>query len=109
MKIFRNTLMLLVPVLLLVTGCGPKQELDIPSPHRQVTEPLPDPFNPAEPDPPTPPAPDDPDREARLKRIGQLPIVEVYYTEYTKKEFFPTLDDIKCFTICKHLKEAIDC
>ena len=97
---FHNILMLLVSAMLLTTGCGPKQELSIPSPHRQVTDPLPDPFNPDEPGPPTPPpAPEDPDREARLQRIGQLPIVEVYYTEYTKKEFFPTLDDIRCFTV----------
>ncbi len=92
--------MLLVSALLLTTGCGPKQELSIPSPHRQVTDPLPDPFKPDDPEPPTPPpGPEDPDREARLKRIGQLPIVEVYYTEYTKKELFPTLEDIRCFTI----------
>ena len=70
------------------------------APHRVVTEPIADPFNPeepGEPDPPTPPVPSG--DSARLARIGQLPVVEVYYTEYTDKALFPSAEEIRNFTI----------
>lgn len=34
----------------------------------------------------------------RLARLGQTPVVCVYFTEYTEKSNFPTLEDVKCFT-----------
>ena len=34
----------------------------------------------------------------RLARIGQTPIVEVYYTEYTSSRLFPSSDEARCFT-----------
>ena len=62
-----------------------------------------DPFNP---DNPTPPGPDDPDdpmsdivnNPERLARLGITPIIEIYYTEYTRKDLFPSLEEVKNFT-----------
>ena len=39
----------------------------------------------------------DADRE-RLARLGKTPVICVYFTEYTDKSVFPTLEDVKCFT-----------
>ena len=60
-----------------------------------------DPFNPEPPTPPTPPV--DPWDEIvnnpdRLARIGQTPIIEIYYTEYTKESLFPSIDEVRNFT-----------
>ena len=62
-----------------------------------------DPFNPGDPTPPTPGGPDDPmdvivNNPERLARIGQTPIIEVYYTEYTKESVFPSLEEVRNFT-----------
>ena len=61
-----------------------------------------DPFNPDDPTPPEP-TPVDPYDEivnnpARLARIGIRPIVEIYYTEYTKESLFPSIDEVRNFT-----------
>ena len=61
-----------------------------------------DPFNPDNPDPPTP-GPDDPmekivNNPERLARLGKTPIIEIYYTEYTKESVFPSLEEVKNFT-----------
>ena len=60
-----------------------------------------DPFNPNPPTPPTPPV--DPwdeivNNPERLARIGQTPIIEIYYTEYTKESLFPSIDEVRNFT-----------
>ena len=56
-------------------------------------------------DPDTPVEPEDPDADnpyannpERLARIGITPIIEVYYTEYTRKDLFPSLEEVKNFT-----------
>ena len=59
-----------------------------------------DPFNPDAPTPPTPDDPDDPmnaiiNNPERLARIGQTPIIEIYYTEYTRSSLFPSLEEVK--------------
>lgn len=61
-----------------------------------------DPFNPEDPgaDPDTPDIPavnpwDSPERQAR---IGITPIIEIYYTEYTKDDWFPSLEEVRNFT-----------
>ena len=61
-----------------------------------------DPFNPEDPgtDPDTPDIPDvnpwdSPERQAR---IGITPIIEIYYTEYTKDDWFPPLEEVRNFT-----------
>ena len=61
-----------------------------------------DPFNPD--DDPTPPVPPiDPldvivNNPDRLARLGQTPIIEIYYTEYTKESLFPSIDEVRNFT-----------
>ena len=60
-----------------------------------------DPFNPDEPD--TPDDPTDPtdkwvNNPERLARLGQTPIVEIYYTEYTRNDLFPSLEEVRNFT-----------
>ena len=60
-----------------------------------------DPFNPDSPDSPDDPTDDsDPWSKdpARLARLGQTPIVEIYYTEYTSTSLFPSLEEVRCFT-----------
>ena len=59
-----------------------------------------DPFDPDKPTPPTPPGPDDPmekivNNPDRLARIGITPMIEIYYTEYTKADWFPSLEEVK--------------
>ena len=34
----------------------------------------------------------------RLARIGQIPVVEVYYTEYTSSKLFPSVEEARLFT-----------
>ena len=61
-----------------------------------------DPFNPEDPgtDPDTPGFPDNNpwDSPERQARIGITPIIEIYYTEYTKDDWFPTLEEVRNFT-----------
>lgn len=61
-----------------------------------------DPFNPEDPgaDPDTPDLPaDNPwDSLERQARIGITPIIEIYYTEYTKDDWFPSLEEVRNFT-----------
>lgn len=61
-----------------------------------------DPFNPEDPgaDPDTPDLPaDNPwDSPERKARIGITPIIEIYYTEYTKDDWFPSLEEVRNFT-----------
>ena len=61
-----------------------------------------DPFNPDAP-PPGPVDPTDPADEwvnnpERIARIGQTPIIEIYYTEYTRTDLFPSLEEVRNFT-----------
>ena len=61
-----------------------------------------DPFNPDAP-PPGPVDPTDPadvwvNNPARLARLGQTPIIEIYYTEYTRADLFPSLEEVRNFT-----------
>ena len=61
-----------------------------------------DPFNPDAP-PPGPVDPTDPtdqwvNNPARLARLGQTPIIEIYYTEYTRADLFPSIDEVRNFT-----------
>jgi GH18 family chitinase len=61
-----------------------------------------DPFNPDA--PPTPPGPSDDPMDAivnnpeRIARLGQTPIIEIYYTEYTRENLFPSLEEVRNFT-----------
>ncbi|MBQ6197860.1 MAG: hypothetical protein IJK44_01320 [Bacteroidales bacterium] len=62
-----------------------------------------DPFNPDSPGPVNPVDPDDPmnaivNNPERLARIGITPIIEIYYTEYTKSSVFPSLEEVRNFT-----------
>ena len=63
-----------------------------------------DPFNPDTPiGPDDPSGSDDPmdaivNNPERLARIGTTPIIEIYYTEYTKESVFPSLEEVKNFT-----------
>ena len=96
----------------LLCACSPEKTLDgstgmvVPAPGTKPstgTIPEGDPFNPEGSDEPTPVEPDDPMSEIvnnpeRLARIGQTPIIEVYYTEYTKESLFPSLEEVKNFT-----------
>ena len=61
-----------------------------------------DPFNPDAP-PPGPVDPTDPadvwvNNPERIARIGQTPIIEIYYTEYTRTDLFPSLEEVRNFT-----------
>ena len=61
-----------------------------------------DPFNPEDPgtDPDTPVLPDNNpwDSPERQARIGITPIIEIYYTEYTKDDWFPSIEEVRNFT-----------
>ncbi len=61
-----------------------------------------DPFNPDAP-PPGPVDPTDPadvwvNNPERLARLGKTPIIEIYYTEYTRADLFPSIDEVRNFT-----------
>ncbi len=104
------TVALLGAVIGLLYACTPDKTLGgmiVPAPGTKPsvgTIPSGDPFNPDAPDTPdTPDAPDDPMSEivnnpARLARIGKTPIIEIYYTEYTREDLFPSLEEVKNFT-----------
>jgi chitinase len=63
-----------------------------------------DPNHPDGQDDPEPPVdPEDPmdaivNNPARLARIGKTPIIEIYYTEYTKESLFPSVEEVRNFT-----------
>ena len=87
-------------------SCSPADRMGmvVPSPNTKPTagEVPTDPENPDDPDP-QPPTPEDPWSEIvnnpeRLARLGQTPIIEIYYTEYTKESLFPSLEEVRNFT-----------
>jgi len=62
-----------------------------------------DPFNPDAPDPGSGPSEEDPmdaivNNPERLARLGITPIIEIYYTEYTRTDLFPSLEEVRNFT-----------
>ncbi len=62
-----------------------------------------DPFNPDAPDPGPGPSEEDPmdaivNNPERLARLGITPIIEIYYTEYTRTDLFPSLEEVRNFT-----------
>ena len=103
------TLALLGAVAGLLLACSPEKTLEstgmnVSAPNTKPstgTVPQGDPFNPDNPDTPvTPVDPDDPLNEIvnnpeRLARIGITPMIEIYYTEYTKADWFPSLEEVK--------------
>ena len=98
--------MLLGSLLVVTPACtGEVMGMLVPAPNTKPdsgTIPGGDPFNPDDPTP-TPPTPVDPldeivNNPARLARIGQTPIIEIYYTEYTKEYLFPSLEEVRNFT-----------
>ena len=101
--------MLLLPLLvLLAAACGCTQDrmgMIVPDPDSKPNSgqiPSGDPFNPDDPgmDPDTPDTPDDNpwDSPERQARIGITPIIEIYYTEYTKDDWFPSIEEVRNFT-----------
>jgi len=97
----------LLPLLLgAIWACGCTQErmgMTVPPPDSkpesgEIPE---DPGNPNTPgSPETPTNPDNPwvTNPERLARLGQTPIIEVYYTEYTPASRFPSEEEIRNFT-----------
>jgi len=70
-----------------------------------------DPFNPDEPTP-EPVDPTDPydaiiNNPERLARIGITPIIEIYYTEYTKENLFPSIDEVRNLPISMWATSAL--
>ena len=91
--------------LFLAQGCADdRMGMAVPSPDTKPTAgtiPSGDPFNPDEPPGPVDPTDqDDPwsNDPARLARLGQTPIVEIYYTEYTDKSLFPSVEEMRYYT-----------
>ena len=91
--------------LFLAQGCtDDRMGMAVPNPNAKPNAgeiPTGDPFNPD--GPVVPPGPtDDSDPwskdPARLARIGQTPIIEIYYTEYTRTDLFPSLEEVRNFT-----------
>ena len=87
-------------------GCtDDRMGMAVPNPGTKPTAgeiPSGDPFDPDAP-PPGPVDPTDPadqwvNNPERLARLGQTPIVEIYYTEYTRTDLFPSLDEVRNFT-----------
>ena len=91
---------LYLPLLLALIGaCSCTQErmgMQVPAPGTKPTSgefPSDDPDNP---DPVDPTPEDNPwDSPERQARIGKTPIIEIYYTEYTKSDWFPSLEEVK--------------
>ena len=98
MNCFRQILVVLGALVLTAVACEPERAgYNLPVPKPVVTPDIPGQNEPVEPvDPVDPPAP--PVDSARLARIGQTPIIEVYFTEYTKAALFPSLEEVRCFT-----------
>ncbi len=92
----------------LLCACTPDQVMGmvVPNPNTKPNSgeiPSGDPFNPDDPNPPTPDDPDDPmnaivNNPERLARIGITPIIEIYYTEYTRTDLFPSIEEVRNFT-----------
>ncbi|MBQ3766174.1 MAG: hypothetical protein II874_05495 [Bacteroidales bacterium] len=91
--------------LFMAQGCtDDRMGMAVPAPNAKPSTgeiPSGDPFNPDA--PPVPPEPsDDSDpwstNPERLARIGQTPIIEIYYTEYTRADLFPSLEEVRNFT-----------
>ena len=108
-KLLSLSLVALVGMALALCACTSESTLGmiIPDPNTKpnVGEiPNGDPFNPDNPvDPDNPDDPDDPmyqivNNPERLARIGITPIIEIYYTEYTKESLFPSLEEVRNFT-----------
>ena len=92
--------------LMTAQGCSDdRMGMAVPNPDTKPSAgeiPSGDPFNPDAP-PPGPVDPTDPADEwvnnpERIARIGQTPIIEIYYTEYTKENLFPSLEEVRNFT-----------
>ena len=90
--------------LFLAQGCtDDRMGMAVPNPDNKPSSgeiPSGDPFNPDTPPPPGPGDDTDPwsQNPERLARIGQTPIIEIYYTEYTKEYLFPSLEEVRNFT-----------
>ena len=106
MKMTSHILILSLLGLFLAQGCtDDRMGMAVPNPSTkpQAGEiPSGDPFNPDAP-PPGPVDPTDPadvwvNNPARLARLGQTPIIEIYYTEYTRADLFPSLEEVRNFT-----------
>ena len=101
------TVALLGAVIGLLNACTPDKTLTgmvVPDPGTKPnvgTIPEGDPFDPDAPTPTPGPTPIDPiideivNNPARLARIGITPIIEIYYTEYTQTDWFPSLEEVK--------------
>ena len=91
----------------LLCACVPEQRMGmtVPTPDNKPTAGV-VPEDPGNPDNPgTPDTPDNPTQEdnpwdspERQARLGQTPIIEIYYTEYTKESWFPSIDEVRNFT-----------
>ena len=100
--------MLLPLLVFLAAVCGCTQDrmgMIVPAPDAKPNSgeiPSGDPFNPEDPgqDPDIPDILDDNpwDSPERQARIGITPIIEIYYTEYTKDDWFPSLEEVRNFT-----------
>ena len=106
MKMTSHILILSLLGLFMAQGCtDDRMGMVVPNPDTKPSAgevPSGDPFNPNTPVGPSDPTdPSDPwsqDPE-RLARIGLTPIIEIYYTEYTRKDLFPSLEEVRNFTI----------
>ena len=106
MKMTSHILILSLLGLFLAQGCtDDRMGMAVPNPATKPSAgevPTGDPFNPDAP-PPGPVDPTDPAdvwvyNPERLARIGQMPIIEIYYTEYTRTDLFPSLEEVRNFT-----------
>jgi chitinase len=106
-KTSRISLLTVLLGLLLAQGCtADRMGMAVPNPNTKPNSgeiPNGDPFNPDNPNPPGPVNPDDPadvwvNNPERLARIGLTPIIEIYYTEYTRTDLFPSLEEVRNFT-----------
>ncbi len=105
MKMTSHIFLVLLLGLLTAQGCtDDRMGMIVPNPGSKPTAgevPNGDPFNPDA--PPTPVDPTDPtdpwsQNPDRLARLGKTPIIEVYYTEYTRADLFPSLEEVRNFT-----------
>ena len=106
MKMTSHILILSLLGLFLAQGCtDDRMGMAVPNPSTKPNAgeiPTGDPFNP-DAQPPGPVDPTDPAdvwvyNPERLARIGQMPIIEIYYTEYTRTDLFPSLEEVRNFT-----------
>jgi Chitinase len=106
MKMTSHILILSLLGLFMAQGCtDDRMGMAVPNPDNKPSSgeiPTGDPFNPDAP-PPGPIDPSDPadqwvNNPQRLARIGQTPIIEIYYTEYTRTDLFPSVEEVRNFT-----------